>query len=237
MDANQTYKPIGVYRTSLSSGDTDFDGVDDVETDYDEDDHPFTGVFNGNDHTIYRFRATFINDEDHEYRAIGMFPYLSVPGVIKNLKLVKHRVMKSDDDEVEFGMGMLVGFNDGGEIDNVHIDSGSMYAGDDRVGGMVGLMGGGRILNSSVEFEDNVTGDDNVGGLVGELSDALILQCSVVLNQITGDNNIGGLVGYSHRPLFAIQKFIFLEMLKEENNIGALLDSIRVGLFYIHPLS
>ena len=145
LDANQTYKPIGVYRTSLSSGDTDFDGVDDVETDYDEDDHPFTGVFNGNDHTIYRFRATFINDEDHEYRAIGMFPYLSVPGVIKNLKLVKHRVMKSDDDEVEFGMGMLVGFNDGGEIDNVHIDSGSMYAGDNRVGGMVGLMGGGEF--------------------------------------------------------------------------------------------
>ena len=221
LDANHTYSPISVYRTTLSVGDTDLDGIDEVEIDYTEDDHPFTGVFNGNNHTIYRFRATFLNDEENEYKAIGMFPFLSVPGVIKNLKLVKHRVMKSDDDEVEYGMGMLVGYNDGGEIDNVHIESGSMYAGDSRVGGMVGLQGGGRIINSTVEFEDHVQGDDQVGGLVGELSDGLILQCTVRLSQISGDNNIGGLVGYAHRSTVRDSKvYLSGNVEGRENNIG-----------------
>ena len=221
LDANHSYKPISVYRTNLSVGDTDFDGVDDAEIDYTEDDHPFTGVFNGNNHTIYRFRATFVNDEENQYKSIGMFPFLSVPGVIKNLKLVKHRVMKSDDDEVTYGMGMLVGYNDGGEIDNVHIESGSMYAGDSRVGGMVGFQGGGKIINSSVEFEDVVRGDNLIGGLVGEMNNGLVLQSSVHLNQIIGENNLGGLIGKANRTTIRDSKVYLVGNVQgSANNIG-----------------
>ena len=226
LKANHTFSPIGVYRTTLSSGDTDvdFDGIDETESDYVEDDHPFTGVFDGNNHTIYRFRATFVNNEIHQYKAIGMFPFLSVPGIIKNLKLYKHRVMKSDADLVEYGMGMLVGYNDGGEIDNVHIENGSMFGGDSNVGGLVGIQGGGRILNSSVQFESDVLGDDNIGGLVGRLENGLILQSSVTMNKIAGKNNVGGFAGYSHRGTIRDAKVYLSNNVEgREDNIGGLI--------------
>ena len=45
LDANHTYSPIGVYRTTMSVGDTDLDGIDSVEVDYTEDDHHKTDEF------------------------------------------------------------------------------------------------------------------------------------------------------------------------------------------------
>ena len=45
-----------------------------------------------------------------------------------------------------------VGYNDDGEINNVHIESGELYGGDYHLGGLVGYQAGGKIINSVIQI-------------------------------------------------------------------------------------
>jgi hypothetical protein len=143
---------------------------------------PFTGIFDGNDHTISNFSCTCTGTSN-----VGLFGYFSGPNsMVKNLKLTW-----PDIDAGEGGnVGGLVGSLTGGTIANCHIDGGSV-SGEGQVGGLVGTSYGGTITDCSSTA--TVSGNYSVGGLVGS-NHGTITYCDSA-GRVLGDYNVGGLVG------------------------------------------
>ena len=141
---------------------------------------PFTGVFDGNDHTISNFTYSSTGTD-----YIGLFGYVS--GIIKNLGLI--------DPNVDAGtgscVGSLVGINSG-TITNCYAQGGCV-AGESDVGGLVGSAYN-KITNCYATA--NVTGDEYVGGLVGS-SGGTINSCYAA-GSVRGDSYVGGLVGNNY---------------------------------------
>ncbi|MHC4461103.1 MAG: GLUG motif-containing protein, partial [Planctomycetota bacterium] len=156
-------------------------------------DIPFTGVFDGNNHTIANFTYTSA-DTIH----IGLFRYIRGENTeIKNLGLIDPNVDAGAGDDV----GSLVGRLNCGTITNCYVQGGSV-TGDDYVGGLVGTSGfidddfeasPGTISNCYTTV--SVTGDDFVGGLVGD-NRGTITNCYST-GSTSGDDGIGGLSGYN----------------------------------------
>ncbi len=156
-----------------------------------EDDKPFTGVFDGNGHTISNFSYT---STDMDY--IGIFSYAGFGAEIKNLVLI--------DPDVDAGtgryVGSLVGWFIGGTMTDCYVD-GAAVAGTEGVGGLVGQNGicyhadechGGEMSNCY--STGSVSGYWAVGGLVGKSNGGTIYNCysdSVV----SGTAGVGGLMG------------------------------------------
>jgi hypothetical protein len=140
----------------------------------------FTGVFDGNGHTISNFSYTSTDKGD-----IGLFSLLSdVDAEIKNLGLMDPNVDAGTGNDV----GSLVGRIYDGTITNCYVEGGSV-SGDDHVGGLVGN-NDGRIINCCSTAD--VSGDERVGGLVGY--GKTITNCYSTGNVI-GNKYVGGLVG------------------------------------------
>ena len=88
-------------------------------------------------------------------------------------------------------VGMLVGFNSGGEIYNSYV-SGSVEGSLNVVGGLAGG-NSGKITNTYAAV--TVTGQRGVGGLVGTISGAGIVEDSYTISTVTGlQGQVGGLV-------------------------------------------
>ena len=125
----------------------------------------FTGVFDGNGHTISNFTYT-ITDADY----IGLFAYIAGGAEIKNLGLIDVNVMvvdsnSSDSYRYDYA-GSLVGFLINGTVSSCWAEGGSV-SGDWRVGGLVGG-NGGHIKDSYTRVTVlGDVGDGYVGGLVG----------------------------------------------------------------------
>ncbi len=143
---------------------------------------PFTGVFDGNDHTISNFSYTCT-----ETYSIGLFGYVSGPNsVIKNLKLTWPNV----DAGTGGSVGALVGSLERGTIANCHVDGGCVSGGWE-VGGLVGTSYGGTVTdcNSSA----TLSGNGSVGGLVGYNEGSLATSSSSA--SASGTWCVGGLAG------------------------------------------
>ncbi|MHC4316695.1 MAG: GLUG motif-containing protein [Planctomycetota bacterium] len=141
----------------------------------------FTGVFDGNGHTISNFTYTSTGTN-----YIGLFGY--VRGEINDLGLI--------DAEVDAGTGRYVGSLAGrlryGTITNCYVQ-GASVSGDRYLGGLVGRNYPGTITNCY--SKGSVSGDDYVGGLVGTNHyDSTIINCYSTAS-VTGDLFAGGLVG------------------------------------------
>ncbi len=170
--------------------------------------YPFTGVFNGNDHTISNFIYTSTNRDN-----IGLFGYVDDPDAeIKNLGLIDPNV----DAETGYHAGLLVGFLKDGAITDCYVKGGSI-AGYSCVGGLVGenrgiitnchlagrvsgtywdvggLAGYNRGTISKCHAVGSVDGHIDTGGLTGSNSKT-ISDCHAT-GSVTGDNITGGLVG------------------------------------------
>jgi len=147
-------------------------------------DEPFTGVFDGNDHTISNFSYT----SNGTYNA-GLFGYVSGPNsVIENLKLTWPNIDGGEGGNV----GALVGYLESGTVANGHVEGGSVSGGW-QVGGLVGASYQGTITNSSSTA--TVSGNDSVGGLVGRNGwQSVVTQCSST-GTVSGGSSVGGLVG------------------------------------------
>ena len=142
---------------------------------------PFTGVFDGNGHTISNFNYTSTYTD-----YIGLFGY--VRGVIKNLGLI--------DPNVDAGRGRDVGSlagGPGGTITNCYVEGGSV-SGLGYVGGLVGSNGG---TITSCYSTAGVWGDQYVGGLVGS-NLGTISNCYSNAS-VWGDLYVGGLLGLNRR--------------------------------------
>ncbi|MHC4216096.1 MAG: GLUG motif-containing protein, partial [Planctomycetota bacterium] len=141
----------------------------------------FTGVFDGNGHTISNFSYT---STGRDY--IGVFGYVGSDGEITDLGIVDANIDAASGNYV----GTLVGENDGGDITSCYATG--AVNGDVDVGGLVGRNGWGDI--TSCYATGDVEGIYYVGGLVG-VNGGIITSCYAT-GAVTGTSRVGGLVGY-----------------------------------------
>ena len=169
--------------------------------------YPFSGVFDGDSHTISNFTCT---SADATY--IGLFRYVA-DGRIRDLGLIGPNVRV---DKGGFHSG-LVAYLDSGSITNCYVVASSV-SGNDYTGGLVGsssgliancyatgsvagygdyvggLVGGNNFMVKDCYANCSVDGaKDNVGGLVGENSGTI--EASYSHTSVKGRNAVGGLAG------------------------------------------
>ncbi|MGB2808801.1 MAG: GLUG motif-containing protein [Sedimentisphaerales bacterium] len=142
--------------------------------------NPFTGVFDGNGHTISNFTYTSTEGDN-----IGIFGYFDSSGEIKDLGLIDPNVDAGTADYV----GSLVGRVSGGAITGCYIEGGSV-SGNYYVGGLVGS-NYGSITNCCSTA--SVSGNGCVGGLLG-WNNAQIIDCNST-GSVSGQYCVGGLCG------------------------------------------
>jgi len=172
---------------------------------------PFTGVFDGDDHTISNFTHT-----STDRICIGLFGYIKDPNAeIKNLRLINPNVDAGTGGLV----GSLVGWLYNGTISACYA-GGASVSGMHRISGLVGrndgtitncystgsISGTGRDVGGLVGAnlgtitncysKGSVSGDKRVAGLAGHNYYATITNCYSNGN-VAGGDNVGGLVGKS----------------------------------------
>jgi hypothetical protein len=150
--------------------------------------NPFTGVFDGNGHTISNFTYSSAGQD-----FIGLFGVVGImweaTGVVKDLNLTNADVDAGTGDSV----GALVGLVKDGDISNCRATG--RVSGAENVGGLVGFSWSQGISNCYTAGE--VLGDSWVGGLVGIKYSRTLLNCRSVANVKATGNYVGGLVGYT----------------------------------------
>ncbi|MHC4086990.1 MAG: GLUG motif-containing protein [Planctomycetota bacterium] len=146
----------------------------------DRDNEPFSGVFNGNGHTISNFTY-----DSNGVDCIGLFVYCS--GEVRDLVLIDPNV----DAVTGRFVGSLVGILGQGSVTGCGVLDGNISA-DSYVGGIVGYNSEGTITNcySTVSVSANKYAGGLAGGNYGTISDCY--SSGIIL----GESNIGGLVGY-----------------------------------------
>ncbi|MFW9894143.1 MAG: fibronectin type III domain-containing protein, partial [Candidatus Thorarchaeota archaeon] len=145
---------------------------------------PFSGVFDGNGHTISNFKY-----DCNGVNSIGLFGYVKGSDAeIKNLGLLDPNVDAGSGSTV----GLLVGYLNSGRLRNCYV-TGGRVAGNQSVGGLVGLTYSGIITSCS--WSGIVEGSGFVGGLLGSnLKEGAITDCYSE-GSVEGDGCVGGLVG------------------------------------------
>ena len=139
---------------------------------------PFTGIFDGNDHTISKLYVNSVNRANTNY--VGLFGYST--GVFRSIGLEQVYVSGRDNT------GSLVGYAFSGSITSSYA-TGSV-SGRDNTGGLVGRTFGS--ITSSYAT-GSVSGGGYIGGLAGISTGAIT--SSYATGSVSGGNNIGGLVG------------------------------------------
>ncbi len=146
-------------------------------------DKPFSGIFDGNDHTISNFSYTCTGTYN-----IGLFGYVSGPNsMVKNLKLTWPNIDGGEGGNV----GALVGCLENGTLADCHVEGGSVSGGW-QVGGLLGTSYGGTITDCTSTA--TVSGNRSIGGLVGTSYGGTITDCSSTVT-VSGNGSVGGLVG------------------------------------------
>jgi len=147
----------------------------------------FTGVFNGNGHTISNFSYTCGGKS-----YIGLFRQIDDPNaMIKSLALMNPDIDAGTGSQV----GSLVGCLGFGTVTDCYV-KGGIISGRENVGGLVGCSGSHWRNNNSLITKcyatGVVTGSDSVGGLVGY--GRMITGCYAD-TVVRGHDHVGGLAG------------------------------------------
>jgi hypothetical protein len=135
---------------------------------------PFTGVFDGNGHTISHLT---INGAGY----LGLFGHMS--GEVKDLGVVDVNIAGSG-----YYVGGLVGYNSGSVM---RCYTTGLVAGRSYVGGLVGHSNG--VIDNCYSLA-SANGDNYVGGLAGR-SYGRITNCYST-GTVAGNDHFGGLLGY-----------------------------------------
>jgi hypothetical protein len=137
---------------------------------------PFTGVFDGNKHTIAHLTIT---GKD----CLGLFGDLRSGAPIKNLGIVDVNIAGSG-----YYAGALVGHNEGGSVTQCY--STGVVRAEQYVGGLVGENHGHVTQCYSI---GTVKGTYVVGGLAGSNDGGSMTQCYST-GTVSGDTTVGGLI-------------------------------------------
>lgn len=142
---------------------------------------PFTGCFDGAEHTLRGWIPAF------KLKGAGLFADIGPEGIVKNVNIEDFVIQGSDD------VGALAGRNRG-KIDNCHVQALVMgYRWGLSVGVLAGVNSGGHITHCSTKGAC-IGGILNIGGLVGYNEEGIIQECwSETLTW--GQRQVGGLAG------------------------------------------
>ena len=163
---------------------------------------PFTGTFDGNDHTISHLAIAGAG-------YLGLFGQLALGAEIKDLGVVDVNVTSASSCgglvgrsrgvltccsstgviNAYYGVGGLLGINDGGSITMSY--STSTVNGNEEVGGLVGSNLDGSITQSY--STGTVSGSYDIGGMVGW--NLGVVTCCYSTGFVSGGQSVGGLVG------------------------------------------
>ncbi len=151
----------------------------------------FTGTYDGNGYNISNLKITSGS------KNIGLFGYIGSGSEIKNVNLISPNI---NNDLISY-VGSLVGYSDGGYIENCSSINGSV-TGKQYIGGLVGIAKSSKIYNSYFlgSVEANNTADSRVGGLLGltsSLGDPSEITMCYSESNINGGQYTGGLIGYN----------------------------------------
>jgi hypothetical protein len=185
------------YTTALIAPDTDsaswyFDGT------------PFTGDFNGSNHTIHNITINAASGNDDDLGYIGLFGQLRSSAVISNLRLENINVT-CGANSYSFYVGALSGSSGdcdrhyaGGTILNCY-SNGQVACGNRSfsIGGMVGCNYYGSISNCY--GAGSVSANDYIGGMLGWNFYGDINNCHTNGDVVGIENShaVGGVVGYN----------------------------------------
>jgi len=155
--------------------------------------NPYTGTFDGGNHTITGLTVTTSD------RYVGLFGYIGSGGKVKNVTL-KDVKIESDNDMSD--VGGVAGWSYGGKIENCSVSGSVSCSGSHSIaGGVVGEQTGGSITGCSSSAA--VKGAVRAGGVAGLIySGATLTACyatgSVTLESSDTDTyTVGGVVGYT----------------------------------------
>lgn len=144
---------------------------------------PFTGTFDGNQHTIsnYVFPSTAASTLSASF--IGYHK-----GTIENI------IFENDliDGANQTYIGVVVGYSENGILKNVIVKN-SAVSGASSTGAIAGIIDGGSI-ESSAGINNSVVGDGQVGGVIGSIINGTATKI-YSSGSVSGSDAIGGLIG------------------------------------------
>ena len=153
-----------------------------------DDRKPFTGVFDGNGHTISGFTYT-----STARNCIALFGLVGDvyggPGVVKNLGLIDPNINAGSGYDAAALVGIL-----GGVVSDCYVQGGNVSGGDGFYKGVGGLVGDNHGVVRDCYATCNVVGTDALaGGLVGA-NNGTVSDCYTA-GTVSGRTGVGGLVG------------------------------------------
>jgi fibronectin-binding autotransporter adhesin len=192
-------KPFNIIGTNLSTSSRS--GPDGTVSTSVELTPPFTGVFDGNGHTLSNFVCT-----STKASYVGLFGVVADPNAeIRNLTLAAPRI-----DCWTGHMGALVGFLRQGTLTNCHAENVEVGGNAQNIGGLLGLCG---FVSSDTPAATPGTVRDcsctgrvsggyfAAGGLVGKSEYGFFYGCFAACD-VSGGDYVGGLGGDATRTWF-----------------------------------
>ena len=166
LDSSEEWEPIGLYPNDSSTPD-------------DEDNKPFSGIFDGKNHEI---DGIYINTTD---KVQGLF------GLVKSGKIMNLDTGLNCNIKGGNASSGIVGYLCTGAVVNKCNNKSNING--KYTGGVVGYSSDSKILNS--HNTGKITGEIYTGGVVGMASNLIILNCYNI-GSISGTfGHIGGIVG------------------------------------------
>jgi hypothetical protein len=181
--------------------------------------NPFSGVFDGNGHTIsnFRYSSTGVN-------AVALFGNVSgASAKIMNLTLLTPDVQAGVGDYV----GALVGVLQAGVITGCRIERGNV-SGRLYVGGLAGSDEGTIMECCS---SGSIWGDWYVGGLAGEVGDGKVNECYSTAD-VSGNKIVGGLVGWTAEETGTVTNSYAMGTVQAGMYVGGLVGLVERGAAY-----
>ena len=179
----------------------------------------FSGVFDGNNHAIYNFNYTSM-DQDN----IGIFGYVS-GAQIKNLGIVDPNIHTGGDSA-----GSIVGWLRNGNLTNCYAKSCNV-SGVMSIGGLVGRARQGNMRIFQCSSSGTISGDTYAGGLVGQIGEGTVTQCYSNAN-VTGNKNVGGLIGKTGEETSAVTDCYATGRVEGDTYVGGLVGQVERGTAY-----
>ena len=196
---------------------TDFNMIGYYVAWYSDDNIPFTGVFDGNGHTLSNFSYT-----SADKNGIGLFSYIAMPSQIKNLGLINPYVFAQGGY-----VGSLVGYINKGTIIDCYA-KGVGISGSSNVGGLVGSNDG---LIVDCYSSGSVSGNMYVGGLAGEVGPGTVSRCYSTAS-VSGNSNVGGLIGKASDETSEIKDCYATATVTGGTYAGGLVGQLERGAVY-----
>ena len=171
LDISEEWEPIGYYPMESTEP-------------TDEDNKPFKGIFDGENHTI---EGININTTD---KAQGLF------GLVNGGNIYNVRIGSENNYTVGRASAALVGYLYNGNIYNC-INESDINSTGSHTGGIAGYVFENSVVEQCSNYGNIISNGLTVGGIVGQLQQESIISKCINTGTIKATQNVGGITGYS----------------------------------------